>query len=103
MSTSRLEKLQTLLKTEPNDAFLNFGLAMELAKVGQFDECLAQFDRVQQPDPHYIAAYFQKGRTLLSMGDADRARAELNRGIAAATESGDLHARGEMEELLASM
>lgn len=100
---NRLEKLQTLLKTEPNDAFLNFGLAMELAKGGRFDESLAQFDRVQQLDPHYIAAYFQKGRTLVSMGEIERAKSELNRGISAATESGDLHARGEMEEMLASL
>lgn len=100
---SRLEKLQALLNTEPNDAFLNFGLAMELAKNGRFDESLAQFDRVQQLDPHYIAAYFQKGRTLLSMGELERAKSELKRGMAAATESGDLHARGEMEELLASL
>jgi len=100
---NRLEKLQSLLKIEPNDAFLNFGLAMELAKAERFDESLAQFDRVQAIDPHYIAAYFQKGRTLLSMGEVDRAKAELNRGMAAATESGDLHARGEMEELLASL
>lgn len=100
---SRLEKLQALLKTDPTDAFLNFGLAMELAKGGRFDESLAQFDRVQQLDPHYIAAYFQKGRTLLSMGETERARSELNRGISAATESGDMHARGEMEELLASL
>ena len=100
---TRLEKLQTLLKTEPGDAFLNFGLAMELAKVERFDESLAQFDRVQQIDPAYIAAYFQKGRTLLTMGETERAKAELTRGIAAATQYGEMHARGEMEELLASL
>lgn len=100
---TRLEKLQALLKTEPSDAFLNFGLAMELAKSGRFDESLTQFDRVQQLDPHYIAAYFQKARTLVSMGEIERAKSELNRGIFAATESGDLHARGEMEEMLASL
>ena len=100
---NRLEKLQALLKTEPEDALLNFGLAMELAKGGRFDESLAQLDRVQQLDPHYIAAYFQKGRTLVSMGEIERAKAELNRGMAAATESGDLHARGEMEEMLAGL
>ncbi|GMU34136.1 MAG: tetratricopeptide repeat protein [Planctomycetia bacterium] len=100
---SRLEQLQNLLAKEPEDAFLNFGLAMELAKNSRFDESLVQFERVMQFDPNYIAAYFQKAKTLLTMGDEDAAKAELRRGIAQAQACGEMHAKGEMEELLNSL
>jgi tetratricopeptide (TPR) repeat protein len=100
---SRLEQLQKLLAKEPDDSFLNFGVAMELAKVQRFDESLAQFNKTIELDPNYIAAHFQKGRTLISMGDEDRARAALETGIRQAELCGETHAQGEMQELLASL
>lgn len=100
---SRLDQLQKLLTTEPEDAFLNFGLAMELAKAQRFEESLAQFERVMQLDPNYIAAYFQKAKTLLVMGDDDAAKAALRRGIAQAESCGEMHAKAEMEELLGTL
>ncbi|RIK67883.1 MAG: hypothetical protein DCC65_05275 [Planctomycetota bacterium] len=100
---SRIDQLQKLLATEPEDAFLNFGLAMELAKVQRFDESLAQFEKTISIDPNYIAAYFQKARTLLAMGDDETAKEQLKRGIAQAAACGELHAKGEMEDLLASL
>ncbi len=103
MSTGRLEKLQALLEKEPNDAFLNFGLAMELAKHERFAESLAQFERTIQLDPNYIAAYFQRGRTMVTMGDIPTAREALREGIHKAAEIGEFHAKSEMEELLASL
>lgn len=100
---TRLEKLQKLLVTEPNDAFLNFGLAMELAKHERFAESLSQFEKTIQLDPNYIAAYFQRGRTMVTMGDIPAAREALKIGIHKAAEIGELHAKAEMEELLASL
>jgi tetratricopeptide (TPR) repeat protein len=100
---SRLEKLQALLEKEPNDAFLNFGLAMELAKAGRFEESLTQFDRTIANDPNYVAAWFQKGRTYVNMGEIDRAKETLQKGIAQANACGEAHAAGEMTELLATL
>ena len=100
---SRLEKLESLLKKEPDDSFLNFGIAMELAKAGRFEESIAQFDRTIELNPNYIAAYFQKGRTLISMGSEDRAKEALQLGIRQANLCGEAHAAGEMQELLATL
>jgi predicted Zn-dependent protease len=97
---SRLEQLQALQNKEPDDAFVNFAIAMELSKAGRFQESLNQFDRVISLDPKYVAAHFQKARTLVTMGDEQAARAELHAGIAAAQACGDLHASGEMQEML---
>lgn len=103
MDMSRLEKLEALLKKEPDDAFLNFGLAMELAKAARFDESINQFNRTIELDPNYIAAYFQKGRTFISMGDEDRAKHALQDGIRQANLCGETHAAGEMQDLLATL
>jgi predicted Zn-dependent protease len=100
---ARLEQLEALLAKEPNDAFLNFGMAIELAKAQRFDESLARFDRVTASDPNYVAANFHKAKTLITMGEIDAAKAELEKGIAQAAACGEMHAKSEMEELLNSL
>jgi thioredoxin-like negative regulator of GroEL len=97
---SRRVKLEQMLEKSPQDVFLNFGLAMELAKEGRTDEALARLDRVLELDPSYLTAYFQKGSTLIAAGRVPDARAVLAAGIAAAQASGDLHAASEMQALL---
>jgi predicted Zn-dependent protease len=100
---SRREKIEKLLEKEPDDVFLNFGLAMELVKENEPEDALARFDRVLQLDPRYHAAHFHKGSTLIALGRADEARRVLTQGVAAARASGNAHAEGEMTELLASV
>jgi len=100
---SRLEQLQKMVEREPNDAFIRFAIAMELAKAGRMDESLTAFDRVLEADPNYVAAWFHKGKTLLAMGEEDDAKAALRSGIALAERVGDAHAKGEMEDLLGSI
>lgn len=98
-----LEQLNKLLSAEPNDIFLNFAKAMELAKTQQFADAFAQFDRVITLDPGYAPAFFQKGRAQLQAGDVDAAKATLREGVSRARAAGDHHAAGEMTELLNSL
>ncbi len=100
---SRRAKLERLLQTNPNDAFLTFALAMELAKEGQFDQAVTQFDRVLALDAAYIPAHFQKGNTLLAAGRPHDARTALQAGISTAARSGDAHAAAEMQAVLDSI
>ena len=51
-----IEKIEELLEREPNDVFLNFGLAMALRSAGREDESLARFDRTCEIEPTYVAA-----------------------------------------------
>ncbi len=97
------EQLENLLKQEPDDVFLNFALAMELAKQGLSEAALACFDRVLDLDPHYLAAHHQKCNTLIAMRDKEAARSALGVGIAAAREAGDDHAASEMQRLVDGM
>ncbi len=98
-----LDQLQKLLANEPQDVFLNFGVAIELARLGRVDESVAQFDRVIGFDANYCPAYFQKGRTFLAAGRFDEAKAALRAGMDAAERAGDAHAKGEMGDLLDSI
>ncbi|MCK6483962.1 MAG: hypothetical protein HUU22_04330 [Phycisphaerae bacterium] len=98
-----IEQLQKFLVREPDDVFLNFGLAMELAKAGRTDDSVAQFDRVISLHDGYCPAYFMKGQTLLKAGRLNDAKAALQAGIETARRVGDDHAAAEMTELLESI
>lgn len=100
---SRREKLEKLLAAEPDDVFLNFGLAMELAKEGSHESALARFDRVLQLDPNYHAAHYHKAATLVELGRTDEARQVLSAGLTATRVVGNTHAESEMADLLASL
>lgn len=95
-----IEQLENLLKKEPGDAFLNFGLAMAYRSAGRTGEALEQFDRTLRVDPRYVAAFFHKGQLQAQVGDLEGARATLAAGIEAARTIGDGHAEGEMREYL---
>jgi tetratricopeptide (TPR) repeat protein len=89
-----------MLAKEPDDVFLNFGLAMEWAKEGDIELALAQFDRVLILDANYTGAYFHKANTLIAAGRGDEARDVLTRGITVAKEQSNDHAAEEMAGLL---
>ena len=99
----RVDRLKAMLAKEPEDLFLNFSLAMELAKADQQEECLAQFARVLELNPDYVAAYFHKGKALMKMRRMDEAKSALQEGIAAAGRCGDHHAESQMKQLLDAM
>jgi tetratricopeptide (TPR) repeat protein len=98
-----ISQLEEMLGREPDDVFLTYSVAMLLAKEGRADEALARFDRVLELDADYVPAYFQKGMFQAGQGVVDEAKETLTRGIERATATGDAHARGEMEEFLATL
>ncbi len=99
----RRDRIEQMLKQEPDDVFLNFSFAMELSKENESDRALAQFDRVLSLDPTYTAAHYHKGNTLIGLGRQDEARVVLTEGVAACKQIGDDHAHREMLELLTSI
>ena len=97
------EQIEKLLKAEPDDVFLNFGLAMELQKAGLTEDAIARFDRVILLDPAYTAAYYHKGNTLIALGRGEEAKAVLLEGVEATRQAGNRHAESEMKTLLESL
>ncbi|WP_437194392.1 hypothetical protein [Planctomicrobium sp. SH527] len=97
---TRKEKIEARLQEDPNDVFLNYSYALELAKIGEEEAAKGSFVRVREIDPNYVAGYFQEGQFLAGLGEVDAARAILTSGIAVAKQIGDSHAQGEMTDFL---
>ena len=94
---TRREMLEEFVGANPGDAFARYGLAMECARTGDTQVASAQFDQLLASHPDYVTGYFQYGQMLASIGQVERAKEVLARGIEAAQRKGDAHAAEEMQ------
>lgn len=97
---SRLAQLEALLKADPHDPFLLYGLAQEHAKLNDHGRAVEFYDRCLAADPAYGYAYFHKARSQIALSDPAAARATLEAGLRAARASGDSHALSELQGFL---
>jgi tetratricopeptide (TPR) repeat protein len=100
---SRREKIEAMLVESPDDAFLRYGLALELEKEGENEKSLAELRRLMTPAAAYVPAYFMAGQQLTRLERIEEARAALRDGIEHARAQGNAHAAGEMSEFLAGL
>jgi predicted Zn-dependent protease len=99
----KIAMLTQILAQNPGDAFARYGLAMEHANQGQTDSAVAEFDRLLSSHPDYTAGYFMAAQTLAKAGRTDDAKTRLAQGITSAQRTGNQHALGEMEAMLADL
>jgi len=97
---NRLDQIKNMLAADPDDVFLNFSLAMELAKQNRTAEAVAQFNKVIDLDPGYSAAYQQQAKLLIATAQKDKAQEILTQGITAAQQKNDTHAADDMQKTL---
>lgn len=100
---SRLEKIQNLLRDDPEDVFLNYALALELDKGEQHEKSLELFHKLTGGTPPYVPAFFMAAQMLYRLDRCGEARDFLNQGIREARIQGDEHAAAEMSEYLEMM
>ncbi len=100
---SRREKLEAMLKAEPDDAFLRYGLAGEYDNEGRFDEAVALYRGLMSDTPPHVPSFFRCAQLFVREDRITEARTLLRDGIEAARREGNAHAAGEMAELLASL
>jgi hypothetical protein len=100
---TRREKIEAMLKLEPHDQFLRYGLAAEFASEGRAEESLAIYEGLMAENPPHVPSFFRAAQLVLSLDRVAEARTLLRVGIEAARQQGDSHAAGEMAELLASL
>lgn len=98
--SDRIEALQAMLAQDGANTFARYGLAMEYVKAGRLEDAAQEFQAVISANPAYVAAYYHGGQTLEKLGRIDDARDLYEQGIAAATRSGDHHARAELQAAL---
>jgi len=102
-TTTRREKLEAMLKLEPSDAFLRYGLAGEYDNEGRLDEAAALYRGLMQDQPPHVPSFFRCAQLFVREERITEARTLLREGIEAARREGNAHAAGEMAELLASL
>jgi thioredoxin-like negative regulator of GroEL len=101
---SRLEKILAMLETEPNDTFLRYTLAMEYRKLGQSEQSITLLkDLFEKTVPPYVPAFLMTAQQLAECEEIEEARRVLRDGIEEARKQNDLHAAGEMGELLSEL
>jgi len=98
--SERLEKLTAMLRRQPDDPFLLYGVALEHKKLGDHASALKFLDRVTAVDPGYCYAWHQKGLIHESNGDTEAAKKAYREGIEAANRVGDAHAKEEITAAL---
>lgn len=101
--SSRLERIEAMLADEPDDVFLRYSLAMELAKLGRHEESLQKLSDLTLHAPPYVPAFFMAAQQLVDLDEVSQARTFLRDGIEQACEQGELHAAAEMREYLAML
>ena len=94
----RIAALNDVLTQNPNDTFARYGLAMEYSKQGDFE-----FSILLKASPDYTPGYFMAAQTLARADRIAEAKTMLTDGIASARRTGNLHAQGEMEAMLAEL
>ncbi len=100
---SRRVILEGFVAANPQDAFARYGLALEFVKLGDDAAAAAQFSKLLELHPEYVASYFQYGQLLARLGRTDEAKRILSEGILVAQKAGDMHARDETQALLQSL
>ena len=76
---------------------------MEYSNANDVEAALREFSALLVAHTDYAAGYFMAAQMLARVGRTADAGKYLRDGIAAAERSGDSHARGEMEDMLAEL
>ena len=100
---SRRQQIEEMLLEDPQDEFLRYSLAMELAKDGEVEKSLDLFKQLYSGSPPHVPAFFMAAQQLTKQGEINEARTILRNGIDAAREQGNTHAAGEMSEFLSNL
>lgn len=103
MSQSRRERIEAMLRDDPDDTFLRYSLALEMESAGDWEPCLEILEALGRGSTPYVPALQMAGQFLAARGRVEDARRALREGIEAARSQGNLHAAGEMADLLMSL
>ena len=103
MSQSRIEAFEEMVKADPDQEMVWYGLATEYTKLDRWAEAVEALKNVIRCNADYTAAYQMLGSALVQLGDKAAARQVWVDGIATATRTGAWKAAQHMQGLLAEI
>ncbi len=102
MAQSRIDIFAEMVKQQPDDAMIWYGLGSEYVKVERWDDAAGALRNVLRINPDYTAAYQMLGTALLNAGRKEEAVSAWTQGIEVARRTGAWKAQQHMEGLLAN-
>lgn len=102
-SDSKIKKLATFIKNNPNDSFSKFALALEFLKNDQLKKARILFEDIKQNDPEYDGVYYHLGKLYERSGNLEGARDIYKQGVEVAAENGHKRNTKELKEALAEL
>ena len=100
MGESRIEALERMLRSRPQDSRLLFGLALEYLNTGNRDEGIRRLAAYLEVADDEGNAWGRLGAVLREVGREDEAREAYRRGMEAALRHGHPTMAAEFEEVL---
>lgn len=101
MSQSRIDAFTAMVKDQPDNEMIWYGLANEYTKLAAWPQAAEALRNVLRIKPDYTSAYQMLGTALANSGELAEAQRVWTEGIAVADRTGAWKARQHMEGLLA--
>jgi len=93
----RIIQLQELLREQPNDAFMNYALALEYIKLENIAMAEKQFRFLVREHPSYVGTYYHYAKLMAESEKYSEAMSIYEDGIKQAKEIKDTHSQSELE------
>jgi len=103
MAETRIELFKKMLKDDPNNTTIRFGLANELLKLDRLEEAADELKSYLRMSDDQGNAYGKLAQALERLGRVDEARAAYQQGIEAATRHGHPGMAQDFEMALADL
>jgi|ERR1044071_3196913 predicted Zn-dependent protease len=101
MAQSRIDIFAEMVKQQPDNEMIWYGLASEYVKIDKWSEAADALRNVLRINPDYTAAYQMLGTALMKAGHREEAVSVWRQGIDVARRTGAWKAQQHMEGLLA--
>lgn len=103
MANPKIEQFKKILKMDPKDETMWFGLGKAYMGDENWDEAIAALEQCIAVRPTYSAALYALAQSLNRHGNLERCRTVCTDGIQVATANGDLLVIKQLEELKNSL
>lgn len=96
-------QLKEFLAKTPEDAFLNYALAIEYVGMGRDADAKTIFENLLETQPAYTATYYHLGKLYEREGRKDDAETIYRKGITITMKNREQHAMAELQNALSNL